>query len=62
MTRKELSDNLSFLSALKMLERLAADGLLTEQEREKALRGMVSDEQMDTMLEDLDLGQGQERV
>lgn len=36
MTRKELSDNLSFLSALKMLERLAADGLLTEQEREKA--------------------------
>ena len=36
MTRKELSDNLSFLSALKMLERLASDGLLTEQEQEKA--------------------------
>ena len=35
MTRKELSDNLSFLSALKMLERLAADGLLTEQERKR---------------------------
>ena len=36
MTRKELSDNLSFLSALKMLERLTSDGLLTEQERERA--------------------------
>lgn len=36
MTRKELSDNLSFLSALKMLEQLAADGLLTERERERA--------------------------
>ena len=35
--------------------------LLQEQEREKALRGMVSDDQMDTMLEDLDLGQGQEQ-
>lgn len=35
--------------------------LLQEQEREKALRGMISDDQMDTMLEDLDLGQGQEQ-
>ena len=36
MTRKELSDNLSFLSALKMLEGLAAAGKLTNEEKEKA--------------------------
>lgn len=36
MTRKELSDNLSFLSALKMLESLAAAGKLTNEEKEKA--------------------------
>ena len=36
MTRKELSDNLAFLSALKMLEGLAAAGKLTNEEKEKA--------------------------
>ena len=36
MTRKELSDNLSILSALKMLEGLAAAGKLTNEEKEKA--------------------------
>ena len=36
MTRKELSDNLSFLSALKMLEDLAAAGELTNEEKETA--------------------------
>ena len=36
MTRKELSDNLSFLSTLKMLEGLAAAGKLTNEEKEKA--------------------------
>ena len=36
MTRKELSDNLSFLSALKMLESLATAGKLTNEEKEKA--------------------------
>ena len=36
MTRKELSDNLSFLSALKRLEGLAAAGKLTNEEKEKA--------------------------
>lgn len=36
MTRKELSDNLSFLSALKMLENLATAGKLTNEEKEKA--------------------------
>ena len=36
MTRKELSDNLSFLSALKMLWGLAAAGKLTNEEKEKA--------------------------
>ena len=36
MTGKELSDNLSFLSALKMLEGLAAAGKLTNEEKEKA--------------------------
>ena len=36
MTRKELSDNLTFLSALKMLESLAAAGKLTNEEKEKA--------------------------
>ena len=35
MTRKELSDNLSFLSALKMLEGLAAAGKLTNEEKER---------------------------
>ena len=36
MTRKELTDNLSFLSAVKMLESLAAAGVLTNAEKEKA--------------------------
>lgn len=36
MTRKEMSDNLAFLSALKMLEGLAAAGKLTNEEKEKA--------------------------
>ena len=35
MTRKELTDNLSFLSAVKMLESLAATGMLTNAEKEK---------------------------
>ncbi len=32
MTHKELADNLTFLSALEMLSRLLADGLLTRDE------------------------------
>ena len=36
MTRKELSDNLAFLSALQLLEGLAAAGKLTNEEKEKA--------------------------
>jgi len=35
MTYTELTDNLSFLSALQMLSRLAAAGMLTEKETEK---------------------------
>lgn len=35
MTRKELSDNLSFLSAIKMLEGLVTAGKLTDEEKEK---------------------------
>ena len=35
MTRKELTDSLSFLSAVKMLESLAATGMLTNAEKEK---------------------------
>lgn len=38
MTRKELTDNLVFLSALQMLERLASEGKLTDAEREAARR------------------------
>ena len=34
MTRTELSDNLSFLSALQMLASLVSDRLLTESEAE----------------------------
>lgn len=36
MTRKELTDNLVFLSALKMLEHLAAEEKLTAAEHEAA--------------------------
>ena len=36
MTRKELTDNLSFLSGVKMLESLTATGVLTNEEKEKA--------------------------
>ena len=35
MTRTELTDNLSYLSALQMLSRLAAAEMLTEAEAEK---------------------------
>lgn len=38
MTKKELTDNLIFLSALKMLERLTADGRLSAAEQEAARR------------------------
>ena len=37
MTKKELTDNLIFLSALKMLERLTADGRLSAAEQEAAV-------------------------
>lgn len=36
MTRKELTDDLTFLSAVKMLESLAAAGMLTNEEKEHA--------------------------
>ena len=36
MTRKELTDNLSFLSAIKMLEGLATAVKLTDEEKETA--------------------------
>ena len=38
MTRKELSDNLLFLAALEMLERLADQGRLSQEEAEQASR------------------------
>lgn len=38
MTKKELTDNLTFLSALGLLERLAGQGLLTPEETEKVKR------------------------
>ena len=38
MTRKELSDNLLYIAALGMLERLAGQGLLNEKETEQARR------------------------
>jgi len=34
MTKNELTDNLTFLSALKMLEQLVTDGLLSDAETE----------------------------
>lgn len=36
MTRKELSDNLLYLAALEMLERLAMQRLLSQEELEQA--------------------------
>lgn len=36
MTKNELSENIMFLAALKMLDRLTAQGLLTAAEAEKA--------------------------
>lgn len=36
MTRKELSDNLLYLAALGMLERLTGQGLLSLEEAEQA--------------------------
>ena len=38
MTRKELTDNLLFLSALKMLNSLVEEGRVTAQEGETARR------------------------
>lgn len=38
MTSKELTDNLTFLSALRLLGRLAAKGLITSSEQQNARR------------------------
>lgn len=38
MTKTELIDNMTFLSALKMLERLVTDGLLSDAEAEASRR------------------------
>lgn len=38
MTRKELSDNLLFLAALEVLERLADQGRLSQEEAKQARR------------------------
>lgn len=38
MTRKELSDNLTFLSALRLLEQLAEQGVLSDMETQKVRR------------------------
>lgn len=38
MTRNELTDNLTFLSALKQLEQLSVKGVLTESEAAQARR------------------------
>lgn len=41
MTRSELTDNLTFVSAVQMLRRLTEDNVLTEAEAEKVRAELV---------------------